>query len=345
MLRKAFTTKYVESLIQRVLAGESVQADVCKYRKDGSTFWTHVTMQPIADARSNIQYTVEVQRDITERKRWEQQLELLSTALRQANDMIAMFERGGDDRWRFSYVNDQFVRTTGYSREEVLGHDSSFMEGPESDRRLLREFRERLNRGEPVHSEIAYYKKDGMLFWVDLNARPFIGRDGRTTHSIVLYHDITEARRRAAALSHEASHDPLTGLRNRRYFSYSIEEALRASADVDHRHALLFLDLDGFKEINDLYGHSAGDRVLTALAERLRVSMREGDVLARLGSVRSLRVRWNEGTVLGVGMSIGIAPCAPGDKPPEAVLHEADAACYLAKKRGGNRAEFAQVET
>ncbi len=361
--------KYIDNLIQRVLSGESVQGDVCKYRKDRSTFWTHVTMQPIFDARRNVQYVVAVQRDITERKQWEQQLELLSTALRQANDMIAMFERGGDDRWRFSYVNDLFVRTTGYSREEVIGRDSRIIEGPESDRRLLREFREALMRGEPRRGEVAYYKKDGTLFWVDLNARPLIGREGETRYSIVLYHDVTEARLRAATLSHEAAHDSLTGLRNRRYFAYSMKEALDTSTDRERRHALLFLDLDSFKEINDLYGHSAGDRVLTVLAERLRISMREGDVVARFGgdefsvllhdcspeaamqvaqhlldAVRSLRVTWDNDVVLGVGVSIGIAPCVPGDKA-DAVLKVADAACYAAKKRGGNRAEFAQVET
>jgi diguanylate cyclase (GGDEF)-like protein/PAS domain S-box-containing protein len=359
---------HAQSLVQRVLGGEPVQADVLKYRKDGSTFWAHITMRPFTDSQGNVQYVVAVQRDITERKRWEQQLELLSTALRQANDMIAMFERGGDDRWRIWYVNDLFVRTSGYAREEVLGHDSTFMEGPQTDRTMLREFRDALIRGHPYRGEVAYYKKDGTVFWVDLNGRPIVGRDGETTHSIVLYHDITEARERAEILSHQASHDPLTGLRNRRYFSYAMEEALRASPDIEHRHALLFLDLDGFKAINDRYGHSAGDRVLSAIAERLRISMREGDVLARLGgdefavllhdcspdsalrvarhlldAVQSLRVPWNESEALSVGLSIGIAPCAPGEKSPDEALHEADAACYAAKKLGGNRAEFAQV--
>jgi diguanylate cyclase (GGDEF)-like protein/PAS domain S-box-containing protein len=363
-------TQHVDTLIRRVLQGESVQADVCTYRKDGSTFWSHVTMQPIPDSRRNIAYVVAVRRDITERKRWEQQLELLSTALRQANDMIAMFERGGDDRWRLSYVNDLFVRTTGYSREEVLGRDSLFMEGAETDRRLLREFRDALIRGEARRGEVAYYKKDGAVFWVDLNARPIVGRDGDTTHSIVVYHDITEARHRAQMLSHEASHDSLTGLRNRRFFAHALEEALRALPADERRHALLFLDLDRFKEINDRYGHSAGDRVLSALSEQLRNSMREGDVLARLGgdefavllhdcsgdaafkvakhlleAVRMLRVPWDDGTMLNVGVSIGIAPCVPGDAPPNEVLRLADEACYLAKKNGGDRAEFAQVET
>jgi diguanylate cyclase (GGDEF)-like protein/PAS domain S-box-containing protein len=361
---------HVESLMERVLGGEAVEADLCKYRKDGSTFWTHVTMQPIRDRHQNIEYVVEVQRDITERKRYEQQLELLSTALRQANDMIAMLERGGDDRWRFSYVNDQFVRTTGFSRAEILGRDSSFMEGPETDRHLLREFREALIRGDARRGEVAYYKRDGTLFWVDLNARPIIDRDGRTTHSIVLYHDITEARERTEVLSHEAAHDSLTGLRNRRYFSYSMDDALRAMPDDERRHALLFLDLDGFKEINDRYGHSAGDRVLKELAERLRGSMREGDVLARLGgdefavllhdcsceaalrvaqhlleAVLSLRVPWDDDATLNVGVSIGIAPCLPGKNDADEVLRNADAACYAAKKLGGNRIEFAQVET
>jgi diguanylate cyclase (GGDEF)-like protein/PAS domain S-box-containing protein len=360
-------TEYADAIVKRVLSGDPVEADILKYRKDGSKFWAHVTMRPIIE-RGNIEFVVAVQREITERKRWEQQLELLSTALRQANDMIAMLERGADDRWRFSYVNDLFVRTTGFSRHEVLGRDTRFMEGPQTDRELLRDFRETLVRGEMCRVEIAFYKKDGTLFWVDLNARPIIGRDGSTTHSIVLYHDITEFRRRAELLSHEAAHDSLTGLRNRRYFARALENALHGPAGYDRRHALLFMDLDRFKQINDGYGHDAGDRVLIALGERLHASMREGDVLARLGGdefavllhdcsadaaqrvakhlleiVHALRVPWGE-THLSVGMSIGIAPCVPGDLPAGEALRRADAACYAAKKRGGDCVEPAQVE-
>lgn len=364
----ATDTAYVRSVVARVLQGEAVEADLCLYRKDGTSFWAHVTMRPIVNARGIIEHVVAVQRDITERKRGEQHLELLSTALRQANDAIAMYERGGDDRWRLSYVNDLFVRTTGFSRSEVLGRDSRFMEGPETDRPLLRSFRMGLMQGEPWRGEVAYYKKDGTLFWVDLNARPIIDRDGRTTHSIVLYHDVTEARRRAQILSHEASHDPLTGLRNRRFFEQALEDALRGSPDNERRHALLFMDLDRFKPINDGFGHSAGDRVLVMLAEQFHNSMREGDVLARVGgdefavllydcsrdsavhvaenllqAAHELRVPW-EDRILSVGLSIGVAPCEPGEVSAWEVLRRADAACYAAKNLGGGRVEVAQVE-
>lgn len=360
--------EYANAVVQRVLTGEPAEADILKYRKDGSTFWAHVTMRPIKDTHGNIEFVVAVQREITERKRWEQQLELLSTALRQANDMIVMFERGPDDRWRFSYVNDLFLRKMGYSRTEVLGHDSSFMQGPLTDRALLRDMRTKLVSGEPSRIEIVLYKKEGTPIWVDLNARPIIGRDGTTTYGIAIYHDVTEARRRAELLTHQASHDPLTGLRNRRYFAQALEDALRGAPDNERRHALLFMDLDGFKHINDNFGHEAGDRMLTAFAERLRTSMREGDVFARFGGdefavllhdcspdsalhvannvleqVRALHVPWGEAE-LSVGISIGIAPCIPGTVPPGQILRQADAACYAAKKRGGNCAEFAQVE-
>lgn len=360
-------TGYVDSLVQRVLQGESIEADLCLYRKNGSSFWAHITMRPIVNARGAIEQVVAVQREITERKRWEQQLELLSTALRQANDAIALYERGGDDRWRISYVNDVFVRTTGFSREDVLGRDSQFMEGAETDRALLRSFRMALMQGELCRGEVAYYKKDGTPFWVDLNARPIIDRDGRTTYSIVLYHDITEARRRSQILSHQASHDELTGLRNRRFFEQALEDALQGSPENDRRHALLFMDLDRFKPINDRHGHPAGDRVLVMLAEQFRNSMREGDVLARVGgdefavllydcspdsalrvaknlleAVHELRVPWDD-EILTVGLSIGVAPCVPGEAPALDVLRCADAACYDAKKLGGDRVEMAQV--
>lgn len=361
-------SEYVDTIVQRVLSGQPVEADILKYRKGGSKFWVHVTMRPIVASSGTVEYVVAVQREITERKRWEEQLELLSTALRQANDMIAMWERGEDDRWRFSYVNDLFARTMGYSRSEILGHDSRFLQGPLTDQARLREFRETLNRGEPSRAEVAFYRKDGTLVWIEINARPVIGRDGKTINSIAIYRDITEQRRRTELLSHQASHDPLTGLRNRRYFAKSMQDALHGSPGNERRHAVLFMDLDNFKPINDRYGHEAGDFVLKELSNRLRQSMREGDVLARFGGdefavflhdcsrdaaehvaqnvlriVQDSRIAWN-GAELSVGVSIGIAPCVPGSAPADEVLRQADAACYAAKKDGGNRVAFAQVE-
>lgn len=355
---------YARALVERLLDGETVQADVLKYRKDGSTFWVEVTMRPLRDASGAVEYVISVQRDITERKNAEQQLQMLSTALECASDMIAVMERSVHDRWRFSWVNEAFVKATGYTREEVLGRDSGFLEGPETDVERVREFRREAAAGRSSRGEFAYYRKDGSLFWVDLNVRPIMDSAGTATHAVVLYHDVTAARERARLLSYEAAHDPLTGLYNRRYFLQALDAALRGSGE-HRRHALLFVDLDRFKMINDLHGHATGDKVLAALGRTLHGSMREGDVFARVGGdefavllhdcspdaarsvaehllevVRSFAVSF-EKEKLHVGASIGIACGEAGSLNPADAMERADKACYAAKHNGGNRAAMA----
>lgn len=356
---------YARALVERLLDGETVQTDVLKYRKDGSTFWVEVTMRPLRDASREVEYVVSVQRDITERKNAEQQLQMLSTALECASDMIAVMERSVHDRWRFCWVNEAFVKATGYAREEVLGRDSGFLEGPETDVERVREFRRETVLGHACRGEFAYYRKDGTAFWVDLNARPILDSAGTATHTVVLYHDVTAARERAQLLTYEAAHDPLTGLYNRRYFLQALEGALRGSGE-HRRHALLFVDLDRFKLVNDLHGHAAGDNVLAALGRRLHAAMREGDVFARVGGdefavllhdcspdaargvaehllevVRSFVLPF-EAETLQVGASIGIACGEAGSLNPADAMERADKACYEAKHDGGNRAAMAQ---
>lgn len=355
---------FVADVIRRLLAGETIQKDVLKYRKDGSTFWVEMTMRPLMDARGEPEYVVTVQRDITERKRTEVELQLLSTALECANDMISVIERRVHDRWRFSFVNDAFVSATGFSRDEIVGSASRILEGPETDIAALREMRGEIVAGRTARREVAFYRKDGSIFWADVNARPIVDSAGIATHAVVLYHDITAARERTALLSYEAAHDPLTGLYNRRYFIREVENVLRGG-DPRRDHAVLFMDLDRFKMVNDLHGHAAGDFLLEAVSERLRDAMREGDVFARVGGdefavllhdcspqaalavadhilaiVREFSSDYGDES-MRVGVSIGIAGIAANDGTPAEVMHRADQACYAAKHGGGNRAVLA----
>jgi diguanylate cyclase (GGDEF)-like protein/PAS domain S-box-containing protein len=358
------TEESVRDTIERLLTGETIQRDVLKYRKDGSTFWVEVTMRPLLDTRGEVEYIVTVQRDITERKRTELELQLLSTALECANDMIAMMQLRIYDRWKFSYVNDAFVSATGFSREEIIGRDSRMLEGPETDVEQLRFLRRETLAGHSSHRQIAFYRKDGEKFWADVKARPIVDASGIATHAVILYRDVTDERERAELLSYEAAHDSLTGLYNRRYFMRELETAFR-EGHGGHSHAVLFMDLDRFKVVNDLHGHAAGDRVLSAVSERLHTAMREGDVVARVGGdefavllhdctpdaaivvaehllkiVQSFALEFEDQT-MHIGVSIGIADVKPGQTVPADAMHRADQACYAAKHSGGNRAVVA----
>jgi diguanylate cyclase (GGDEF)-like protein/PAS domain S-box-containing protein len=344
----------------RVLRGESVRTEILKYRKDGSEFWTDVTMRPLSGPDGRFGYVVAIQRDITEQLSTRAKLELLSNALDQASDMIAMFERAPDGGWAFFYANQTFYRTTGYARDEVLGRAPAFLEGPRTESERLERFRKGLFDGKPCRAQVALYRKDGSVFWVDLTAQPIAAPDGIVSNTVVVYHDVTETVIRQETLSYEAAHDPLTGTYNRRYFLQALEDAV-GQARVGACHALLFLDLDRFKPINDHFGHAAGDAMLSLVAEAVQRSMRDRDIVARLGgdefalllhdcvrdvavliaqrileALQGTRLQW-AGVDLQIGGSLGVLMLT-GDVPDAAdALERVDRACYEAKNGGGNR--------
>lgn len=198
---------------------------------------------------------------------------------------------------------------------------------------------------------------------VDVSAAPIRNPAGAVTGTILIARDVTHARQVVQQLSHQATHDALTGLVNRAEFERRLTQAL-ASAKAGCKHALGFLDLDGFKRINDACGHLAGDELLQELSALLRHCARARDTVARLGgdefgillehcttgkavriaeevrkAINSHRFTCGERTH-SLGVSIGIVPVRGGSASPAQLLSAADAACYQAKRRGGNRVQL-----
>jgi diguanylate cyclase (GGDEF)-like protein/PAS domain S-box-containing protein len=195
---------------------------------------------------------------------------------------------------------------------------------------------------------------------LDITATPIRDSLGAITGAAMVARDVTHARRIARELSHQATHDALTGLVNRTEFERRLTRALANAAGGHGEHAVCFLDLDGFKKVNDVCGHLAGDEMLRQLSDLMRDRMRSRDTLARLGgdefglllehcglpratriaaeirkAISAYHFTFGAGTH-GVGASIGIVPIRGGGQPTE-VLRAADSACYLAKRAGGNR--------
>jgi diguanylate cyclase (GGDEF)-like protein len=195
---------------------------------------------------------------------------------------------------------------------------------------------------------------------LDVSIGPVRDASGAITGAAVVARDVTHARHLAKELAHQATHDALTGLVNRREFERRLARALSAAADDGGEHALCFLDLDGFKTVNDAAGHLAGDELLRRLSGVMREHMRARDTLARLGGdefgvllehcglARAGRLADDirkaiagHSFVVGgigypIGVSIGIVPIVGPGRPRE-VLQAADSACYAAKRAGGNR--------
>ena len=188
------------------------------------------------------------------------------------------------------HVNDAFVALTGYSRAEALGQNCRFLQGPDTDRPQVELLSRQLRAGRPFSTVLRNVRRDGTSFWNELHISPVRDPAGRITHYIGDQHDVTERVEREQQVTYRAYHDELTGLPNRAQLLAHLDLELRRARRSGAGVAALLLDIDGFKVINDRFGHPVGDAVLRAVAQRLRRAVRSGDLLGRLGGDEFLMV-------------------------------------------------------
>ena len=219
----------------------------------------------------------------------------------------------------------------------------------------------RENRDAPFAWEVALMRRDGSPLAIEDSAAPIQDRQGRVIGGVTVFRDVTVARNLAQRITWEATHDALTGLVNRREFEDRVDAALATARNSAKHHALLFMDLDRFKVVNDTSGHAAGDCLLTQVSTLFQEKLRESDTLARLGgdefgvlldgcpldraeriaadllaAVRDFQFNW-DGRTFTVGVSIGLAAMAEGCGSRADIFRAADSACYAAKEQGRNR--------
>jgi diguanylate cyclase (GGDEF)-like protein/PAS domain S-box-containing protein len=261
------------------------------------------------------------------------------------------------------YANDAAASIGGLAREELLGLNLAAIIHPEHRDEVVRRGLARL-RGEPVAAryEFPIVRKDGELRWIDVSAAliDYLGRKAVLATAF----DVTERRRAEDQIRQLAYHDPLTGLPNRLLFTDRLAVAVAQAHRLGHAVALLFLDLDRFKLINDSLGHSIGDRLLRSVADRLRAAVREGDTVARLGGdeftlllpgithphdalriadkiLASVRQPFElSGRELYITASLGISVYPEDGLDPEALVKNADTAMYRAKDRGRDNCQL-----
>ncbi|MEU9734545.1 EAL domain-containing protein [Streptomyces sp. NPDC048002] len=265
-------------------------------------------------------------------------------------------------------VNGALVRMFGGAEQLVRGRNVMEWTHPEDAPQVWKLYEE-LVRGEREHYHVekAFYRPDGTVLWTNLTVSLLRDADGNPEYQLALMEDTTERRLLNLRLRYEATHDALTGLPNRTLFFERLEKALGAGAG--QRFGLCYLDLDGFKTINDSLGHAAGDRLLVEVADRLQAcATAPGEMVARLGGdefvalttgpdtereVDDLAARIMhallapitvEGRELTVRGSIGVVEGPAGERSPAEVLRSADITMYRAKSAGGNRFELADPE-
>ncbi|HEU0276828.1 MAG TPA: EAL domain-containing protein [Rhodanobacteraceae bacterium] len=282
---------------------------------------------------------------------------IASEVIRNMSEAVAVT----DLDYRFVSVNTAFTRMTGYAEHEVLGHDAAILNGSRHGPDSYTHLRQSLAENGHWRGELWQRRKDGeeFLCWVELNE--VCDATGQRTHMIGVLTDITDRKRAEQELRYLANYDTLTGLPNRALLGERLGAAVINARRNGHKVAVLFLDLDRFKHVNDSLGHTAGDRTLKATGARLRQYVRENDVVARLGGdeftvvledltdVRSaeemaqrllqafskpLAITSSQETV--ISPSIGIAMYPDHGQTPADLLKCADTAMYHAKERGRN---------
>jgi diguanylate cyclase (GGDEF)-like protein/PAS domain S-box-containing protein len=330
--------------------------------KNGHVVWGLVNLSLTRDAKGNPLTVLAQIQDITDRKRIEASLRESEGLFRGAFEysMVGMTLSTPDGR--YTRVNQAFCEMLGYSEAQLLDLSYDTITYPD-DLLENRDHRARLLGGEIDHFQIEkrYCHADGHPVWTLLSVAIVRDSRGDPLYIIGQAQDISDRKEAEARLTYQAFHDSLTGLPNRALFQDRIGHALERARRNGERIAVMFLDLDGFKAVNDTYGHATGDQLLIALGGRLRGWVRAGDTVARLGGdeftilledigareeatqiasriIAGLETLINvDGRSLWVRASLGIAFNRPADITADDLLRNADIALYRAKHAGGGQ--------
>jgi diguanylate cyclase (GGDEF)-like protein/PAS domain S-box-containing protein len=208
---------------------------------------------------------------------------LLELAMDNASDAISITQAAPGVGDRIVYVNESFCRLTGYSKEELLGKPLEMLSGPDTDDAEIGRLVETVAAGQPYRTEVVAYRKDGSKYYHEISYTPFRDAAGRVSHFIGISRDVTQRHRELERLAHQALHDSLTELPNRVLLNDRLTQAILAAQREKLELAVMVLDLDGFKKVNDTYGHMAGDSLLRRVGGRLKRALRQSDTVARFG--------------------------------------------------------------
>lgn len=265
-----------EDMHRRVLAGESVQMLFEVLGLKGGRRWLETHAVPMLDKGEVVQLAVT--RDVTERKRAEAALRIAAAAFESKEGMMVTDADGVILR-----VNQAFSESTGYAPDELVGQTPRLLKSGRHSNEFYRDMWESINRTGGWQGEIWDRRKNGEIYpkWLTISAVK--GDDGTVTHYIGTHFDITERKKAEEKIAELAFFDQLTGLPNRTLLLDRLKQVMTASARSDSHGALLFIDLDYFKTLNDTLGHDMGDLLLKQVAQRLTTCVREVDTVARLG--------------------------------------------------------------
>lgn len=284
-------------------------------------------------------------------------LSLLDSALAGVGNAVIIT----DGEARILWANAAFARLSGYANESILGKTPAlFSTGGQNDAFYPQVWRS-IVAGATLQGDIVCARPDASRYTAHQTVTPLMDQDGLVSHYIVVLEDVSERKLLEERVQHAANYDLLTDLPNRGLFFDRLAQAMALARRENQRGALLFIDLDHFKDVNDQFGHAAGDRLLTIVAAHLREQVRESDTVARLAGDEFTVILPNlnqpedatrvaekilaalsapvdmDGQSVSIGVSIGVAIFPGHGDSVESVVQEADASMYEAKRQGRNR--------
>ena len=355
----AVLAEYQDSERRPPLGGS---VELAGQRADGRQFTLEVSLAALPGETGA--HVVGILRDISVRKGMEQQLKLGERIVRHALSGIMVTNA----EQVIEVVNPAFCRVTGYPPEEVIGKKPSLLASGRHEADFYDGMWEDIREHGEWQGEVWNRRKTGEVYpeWLSISA--IYDRSGRITHYVGIFSDISQQKRLEEDLERLALHDPLTGLANRVLFRERLLQCIREAKRFERKFAVLYLDLDFFKAVNDQHGHDIGDLLLQEVGKRLSCLVREADTVARLGGdefaiiIESLAEPANVAVVaekcvdalslpflLGgiecrIGCSIGVAIYPDDATTDDGLLKKSDDAMYEAKRTGRNRVCFAAAE-
>jgi diguanylate cyclase (GGDEF)-like protein/PAS domain S-box-containing protein len=354
------TKEEYKAMWSALLAGREWRGIFHNKRKDGSIYWESASISPLRDDRGQITHFIAVKEDVTAQKRAEDQLRMNATVFDTTLEGIIVTDADN----LIKTVNPSFTRITGYTPEEVIGKSPSILSSGRHDDRFYEELWDSILSKRYWSGEIWNRRKDGSVYpeWLSIAAIP--DEQGIAKEYVAVFSDISKHKENEEQILYQANYDALTGLPNRSLFSDRLDQAIASAQREEWELAILFVDLDQFKMVNDTFGHVMGDELLQLVSKRISDCVRESDTIARFGGdefvillqdVSDMDAAANIATKvinrltkvftlyerdIFIGASIGITVYPDDAVNADSLLRNADMAMYQAKDRGRNNYQF-----
>ena len=340
--------------------GDSTTLTTRIVKNDGTVGFIELRFEYLLDEEGNISSQIGTVKDITELKEAEQKLLLVSKVYEKTNNGVLITDKDGE----IVHANEAFMKLSGYSLEEILGKRPNLLHSGWHNASFYEHMWESINTTGSWCGEVWDRRKDGELYTALLSIFEVRDASGEVTNHIAISSDITKQKEKEQRIHNMAYYDTLTQLPNRSFFREKVSEKIERAAATGKRVALLFIDLDNFKSINDTMGHIIGDKLLVEVGQRIGSHLRKEDMLARLSGDEFTLMLSNiendkqvaivakkilaafaepveiEGKKIQAGLSIGIATFPDNGDSYDTLLNNADMAMYHVKESGKSGYQF-----